>query len=588
MKFNWHYLALTGVIFLGAGLRFWHLDAKPLWTDEVITALFSFGRSYTDIPLDKITSIMFLDQVFTLRSGVTCPQIAQTVAIESNHPPLFFCLMYRWLSWAQPTLTNWIWQLRALPALMGVGAIAAIYQLNRVAFSQKAGLMGAALMAVSPFAVYLSQEARHYTLPMLLVTLALLGLIQLQQDLHDQRPLRPLVGLGWVAMNSVGFYVHYFFLLAFIAQVLALATYIALQRQYMLWRQVGAVGMAIAAVGLSYLPWVTTLIDHMGRGSDWLTPFNPTWVDQIAPLYHLPIGWILMVIALPVENYPTWIEVLSGTVMFLFAVWLGWHFARGMRWLWQTSKTHAATLVMVAFTIYVLLEFLGIVYILDKDITKVFRYNFVYYPAIAALIAASLTRLSHRQNAPSNPAPPDQTAPVFNLFKSARCIQASVLVVGLLSSILVVSDFVFQKPYYPQRVAAQMNFEPTTPLAVIGGYKPLAEAAISLSFVLEIRRHSPERVQLPNTVQYGFFPRHQPGGYGQVWQQLAQIQPIPNQPLNLWIVGPGLRRREFPNQLSIAKSSHAASPGTLCDRVPEHYYRLGIPYQLYRCETESA
>jgi hypothetical protein len=53
-------------------------------------------------------------------------------------------------------------------------------------------------MAVSPFGVYLSQEARHYTLPILLITLALLGLIQIQQALYSQQQLpRPIVWLFW-------------------------------------------------------------------------------------------------------------------------------------------------------------------------------------------------------------------------------------------------------------------------------------------------------------------------------------------------------------------------------------------------------
>jgi uncharacterized membrane protein len=88
--------------------------------------------------------------------------------------------MHDWLRWKMALPLSWVWKLRALPALIGVVSIAAVYQLNRVAFSPAAGLTGAMVMAVSPFAVYLSQEARHYTLPMLLVILALLGLYQMQ------------------------------------------------------------------------------------------------------------------------------------------------------------------------------------------------------------------------------------------------------------------------------------------------------------------------------------------------------------------------------------------------------------------------
>lgn len=209
-RLNWHYVGLAAVLLLGAVLRFWQLDAKPLWLDEIITAIFSLGHRQADLPLGVAFSVTQLKQIFTLNPGVSCAQIAQTVSTESVHPPLFFCLLYRWISWLNPNSENWIWALRSLSASMGVGAIASAYWLNRVAFSKNAGLMAAAVMAVSPFAVYLSQEARQYTLPMLLISLALAGLVQMQQDLHPSRRMRPAVWVGWVVVNSLGLYIHYF------------------------------------------------------------------------------------------------------------------------------------------------------------------------------------------------------------------------------------------------------------------------------------------------------------------------------------------------------------------------------------------
>jgi hypothetical protein len=143
-----HYLMLAGIIALGAILRFWNLDLKPLWLDEVITALLSLGRPYKDVPLEVVLPLSTLQQLFTLQPNVSCPEIAQAVASQSTHPPLFFCLMHQWLSWVEPLTQPLSWKLRALPALFGVSAIAAVYCLNRIAFSPTAGLMGAALMAV--------------------------------------------------------------------------------------------------------------------------------------------------------------------------------------------------------------------------------------------------------------------------------------------------------------------------------------------------------------------------------------------------------------------------------------------------------
>lgn len=121
--------------------------------------------------------------------------------------------MYTWLGWLAPLGEEWVAKLRSPSALFGVGAIVAIYYVNRVAFSPLAGLVAAALMAVSPFAVYLSQEARHYTLPMFLITLALLGLVKIQQDIEKHQTVRFFVWAGWAIVNAIGLYVHYFLLL---------------------------------------------------------------------------------------------------------------------------------------------------------------------------------------------------------------------------------------------------------------------------------------------------------------------------------------------------------------------------------------
>ncbi len=85
-----HYLTLAAIVLLGALLRFWHLDLKPMWLDEVITALFSLGRNYYEVPLNEAFSLSALERIFILKAETSCAQIAQTIASQSVHPPLFF------------------------------------------------------------------------------------------------------------------------------------------------------------------------------------------------------------------------------------------------------------------------------------------------------------------------------------------------------------------------------------------------------------------------------------------------------------------------------------------------------------------
>ncbi|NJO80296.1 MAG: hypothetical protein HC827_18490, partial [Cyanobacteria bacterium RM1_2_2] len=536
-----HLIALAMMLLLGLGLRLWHLDSKPLWLDEVLSALFTMGRSYADVPLDQFFPLTELAQVFTVQPDVSWGEITQRVATESVHPPIFFCLMYSWMRWLvnpteQPTeqpAEHWIFALRLLPALFGVGAIAAIYWLNRVAFSPKAGLLAATLMAVSPFAVYLSQEARHYTLPMLLITLALAALVQMQH-LIQQKQLRPLVWGSWSLFNLLGLYTHYFCLLALIAQIGALTLWM-LWHRHLIRRQFWiAWGLVIAAIGIGYLPWLPTLISHFSRPeTDWLIPYKPDWLDRVEPLYQTLVGWTLMVIALPVEDQPNWIAIPASLLMLAFMIWLAWQLKIGFKALWQNLANRPATLLIGGFTGFVLLQFFAIVYLLDKDLTVVPRYNFVYYPGVCALLAACFS---------SRAAAGAKRYPVMLL-----------LLAGLVSSIAVVHGGSFQKSYYPDQVAQDFAFDPNQPLAVVMTYRSPQEVALGLSFALELAKRYPpetENQTVDQQVRFAFLDRTD--GYSEAWKNLSDFdQPLPP-PLNLWaIASPGMRTKDYPQRLRL-------------------------------------
>ncbi len=675
---NLHYIGLTIIILLGSLLRFWHLDLKPLWLDEILTAFFGFGQNYNDLPLDILFPIAQVDNIFAFKPGVSCGEIAHNLIIHSTHPPLFFCLIHSWINLIGTYPLAWA--LRSLPALIGVIEIAAIYSLNRLVFSKSAALMAAALMAVSPFAVYLSQEARHYTLPMLLTTLALLGLIKIQQSLYINRQQPKLfLLLFWGIVNSIGCYIHYFFLLVFIAQILTLiglaywyrrktsppapllqgegshtpptsppapllqgegshtpstptsppAPLLQGEGSYTLstptspptpllqgegsytpstpLRQgegshtppfpcreggLGGLGLlvtilVILGVVLSYLPWVSVLLQTVGREeTDWLpTPQN------ITPLFQLLVGWILMVIALPVEEQPLWIAIPMGLLMVGFGSWFGWRLWLGFQKLWRrkdgesgdnlgkfdrnnlqatsSPSIQLATATLSYFTLGVMLQFLGIIYLLGKDISIVPRYNFVYYPAVCALLGASLT-LGNRGGMGGLKLSKTR-------HKSKKIEKLTIilpLTVSLLSTIFVIYNLVFLKPFYPDLVARNMTQEPRVPMMMVVGYNNLQDVALGLSFALALNRLNSD-INLNNPNRSIVFLNNK-YGYNTVWQKLADLPVSPVNRLHLWIFAPGLRRRDYLPQLTIANQK-------LCSLDSAQSYRLEISHRLYRC-----
>jgi uncharacterized membrane protein len=562
-KLTHHYFALAGIILLGTLLRFWHLDLKPLWLDEVLTAFFSLGLEYNDLPLDVVFPLSTLQEFFTLEPEASCRDIAQTLAQESTHPPLFFCLMHSWLRFTgtEPLA----WALRSFPALIGVSAIAAIYCLNRLIFSPMAGLIAAALMAVSPFAVYLSQEARHYTLPMLLIILALLALIPIQQRLYHQQLPSPWLWLGWGMVNSIGCYVHYFFLLAVIAQFLTLISGMIWYRRRLPGGSWSAVALVMAGMAVSYLPWWGMLLADMGRSeTNWLP--SP---DSITPVLQLLVGWFLMVIALPVENQPLWIVIPMGGLTLGLGGWIIWRGGVGVKQLLQKPATELATLTLFGFTLAVLLQFLAIIYLLGKDISVVPRYNFVYYPTICALLAASLTVNHGASHGASGRR---------GVEEMGRGTIVLTLAISVVSTVCVVANLVFLKPYYPQQVAENMTIEPTVPLIMVMGYDDLQDIGLGLSFALALE-NLPEGGSQQGDRAIAFLSRQQ--GYDRVWQQLSELAIPSVSQLNLWVIAPGLKRRDYPQHLAIANQK-------TCILDPSQHYRIGIPYQLYRCGQDLA
>lgn len=551
--------ALAMILLLGTALRFWHLTLKPLWLDEVITALFSLGQGYEPVPRQAVVPLSFLDQLFTLEPGATWAQISQLVTLQSVHPPLFFCGLHAWLQALAPFDLPLIWSLRALPALLGVTAIAAVYALNRIAFSAAAGLMAAALMAVSPFAVYLSQEARHYTLPILLITLALGGLVQIQQDLQRQQ-LRPLIWLGWIGINSLGFYTHYFFLLAVIAQGMTLVGMIIWQRRALKPRHWVSAGGAIAAILLSYWPWLPTLLAHMDRPeTEWLSMSGTTWISYLAPLYQTLAGWVIMVIALPIENQPLGVALPLSLLMLSFTGWLAWQSYQGLGPLARNPQTQAGTYILLSFVFWVLVQFGGIVYLLGKDITIAPRYNFVYYPGVCALLGASLAHRLHRH--PS-------------LRQQWR--QGIPLLVGVVSCLFVLTNLAFLKPFLPERVARHLLQFPTTPTTVLMAYQDTQDLALGLSLALAIQNQQAEDGA---TIRWGFVPHLPTEG---VFPSI--LEPLTPKALNLWVVGRQWQQRDFPSQL---RPSLNQQQRIVCPPVPGQAFKVGVPHRLYRCSPQS-
>ncbi|HAG83935.1 MAG TPA: glycosyltransferase, partial [Cyanobacteria bacterium UBA12227] len=201
-----NYLLLFIWIAIGIGLRFTQLTLKSPWTDEFATMIFSLGNTYQTVPLDQAISLETLLQPLKLNSSVGVSAVIHHLLTEDHHPPLYFVFAHWWIQlFSIPEGYVSLWVARSLPAFLGVLSIPAVYGLGWLAFrSQLIAQLAAAMMAVSPYGIYLAQEARHYTLGILWVIASLSCLVVALQHLQHRILLPIWIALCWIIINSLG------------------------------------------------------------------------------------------------------------------------------------------------------------------------------------------------------------------------------------------------------------------------------------------------------------------------------------------------------------------------------------------------
>jgi uncharacterized membrane protein len=216
------------------GLRLTNLTAKPPWTDEFSTLVFSLGNSFLPVPLNQPIAIDVLLQPLQPQTGATIQDVLTHLFSESNHPPLYFVLTHLWLK-LFPTQADLVslWGARSLAAIFGAISIPAIYGLSWLAFrSRLVSHLAAAIMAISPYGIFLAQEARHYTLAILWVIASLACLVVATRRIHKRNQLPIWLAFAWIGINALGVATHYFFALTLVTEAVVLI-FLAWQQ----WRQ---------------------------------------------------------------------------------------------------------------------------------------------------------------------------------------------------------------------------------------------------------------------------------------------------------------------------------------------------------------
>ncbi len=167
-----------------AVVRFLYLARKPFWFDESFSA-----------EVARISWANFLHLLWWREANMS----------------LYYLLLRVWLQFGHSEF-----YIRSLSVVIAVATIPAIYWLARLLFDRRVALIAAALLTFNAYSVRYAQEARSYSLFLLLATLSSGFLIALVRE-----PVRRN-RVGYVLVSILAVYAHFYALLLLATHWLAL------------------------------------------------------------------------------------------------------------------------------------------------------------------------------------------------------------------------------------------------------------------------------------------------------------------------------------------------------------------------------
>ncbi len=219
---------VAGLALVALLLRLFRIDAQPVWLDEAASAVNA--------------------RILTA-SGL------QEMALADHVPPLSFALQALSIGALGAGETA----LRLPSALVGVAVVPLTYLVAvQLLGPGRAALAAAGFQAVSPFALWYSQEGRMYTM---LMACALL-LVWLSWPLLTSRVVRPWRWVLIAAVTSLGLWTHdYMVLMSFTLGIYFCVRLGVRSRRLWAW---GATQVVAAA---SFVPWLLMSHAHAQSGS---------------------------------------------------------------------------------------------------------------------------------------------------------------------------------------------------------------------------------------------------------------------------------------------------------------------------------
>jgi len=221
------------------------------------------------------SSSLFVDEVYSLGdASVPLGSLMDRLRDTEVTPPAYFVALHEWIGRLGAEAE---WEVRLPSTICAICLIPALFDLGRIVAGTSAGVVAAALGALSPLVLDYAQQVRTYAPAMLVIALAATCALRAV----DGRPEARRWAIGAGLLVALGFSMHYTTLLA-TGPLLALIVLTG-----SLSRRVRAATLApVAVVVLALLP---LMLDQLESGRQAaISPFSEPTVRNLLSIFGTP------------------------------------------------------------------------------------------------------------------------------------------------------------------------------------------------------------------------------------------------------------------------------------------------------------
>ena len=213
---------LLMILLLGLILRVYDLGNESLWLDEGFSIKFA-----------KLS----LSQIFFL---------------QENSPPLYYVILHFWINWFGDSEFS----VRLPSAIFGFLSLFPMYAIGKHIFNREVGMLGLLLLSLSKFHIHYSQEARTYSLTVLLTLLCIYFFLKLLKEINYA------IIFGYILFSTLLIYSHIYGLFILIFQNIYIAALSLFSKEDYELKPSRWILIQIVII-LLFAPWVDIFINRI-------------------------------------------------------------------------------------------------------------------------------------------------------------------------------------------------------------------------------------------------------------------------------------------------------------------------------------